>query len=55
MRNWMGSPAAGSAVQQRYKCSQDAHTLCPALPNKNGASLFAVFDGHGGEKVAQAA
>ena len=32
---------------------EDAHISAPCFDQTNGASLFAVFDGHGGFEVAK--
>lgn len=44
----------GSSSMQGWRISmEDAHTHILSLPNDKDASFFAVFDGHGGAKVAE--
>ncbi|XP_043245517.1 probable protein phosphatase 2C T23F11.1 [Amphibalanus amphitrite] len=52
----LGSDAyrVGSSCMQGWRVTmEDAHTHILSLPDDPSAAFFAVFDGHGGEKVAQ--
>jgi len=44
----------GSSCMQGWRINmEDAHTQILSLENDKNASFFAVFDGHGGAKVAE--
>ncbi|XP_013789962.1 probable protein phosphatase 2C T23F11.1 isoform X2 [Limulus polyphemus] len=44
----------GASCMQGWRINmEDAHTHLLSLPEDHGASFFAVYDGHGGAKVAQ--
>ena len=47
-------PVAWGVVDMQgwRKSMEDAHICAPVFDKENGASLFAVFDGHGGSEVA---
>lgn len=44
---------ATSAMQGWRHSMEDSHICSPQFDPSNGASLFAVFDGHGGMEVAK--
>merc|ERR1740128_1301034 len=51
---WSDAYRVGSSCMQGWRVSmEDAHTHILSLPDDPAAAFFAVFDGHGGEKVAQ--
>ncbi|KAI2802165.1 hypothetical protein BLOT_010358 [Blomia tropicalis] len=43
---------SSSSIQGWRISMEDAHTILLSMPNDPSASFFAVFDGHGGAKVA---